>query len=156
MKNFEVEWKALKERKQEDPPEVPKITKLCPIIKWMETFQDFLNHKISNCMMSLATIKTSIGKTGVHLRYHCHHEYHASSKVQMQELTERCKNNPDGHEAMPNTKKQRKPLNKKLSKHIASLINQQVENETKKLAPSQNTSANNDEAYLLSMVEATW
>ena len=33
MKSFEVQWKALKERKGEDPPEVLKITKSLPIIK---------------------------------------------------------------------------------------------------------------------------
>ena len=36
MSNFEIQWKAPKERKDEDDPEVPKITKALPIIKWTE------------------------------------------------------------------------------------------------------------------------
>ena len=43
MSNFEIQWKALKERKDDNDPDVPKITKALPIIKWTETFQDFLN-----------------------------------------------------------------------------------------------------------------
>ena len=42
MSNFETQWKALKDRKDEDDPDVPKITKALPIIKWTEAFQDFL------------------------------------------------------------------------------------------------------------------
>ena len=38
MSNFEIQWKVLKERKDEDDPEVPKITKALPIIKWTEAF----------------------------------------------------------------------------------------------------------------------
>ena len=34
MSNFEIQWKALKERKDEDDPDVPKIAKALPIIKW--------------------------------------------------------------------------------------------------------------------------
>ena len=33
MSNFGIQWKALKERKDEDDPDVPKITKALPIIK---------------------------------------------------------------------------------------------------------------------------
>ena len=36
MSNFEIQWKAPQERKDEDDPEVPKITKALPIIKWTE------------------------------------------------------------------------------------------------------------------------
>ena len=36
MSNFEIQWKALKERKDEDDLDVPKITKALPIIKWTE------------------------------------------------------------------------------------------------------------------------
>ena len=43
MKNFNIQWEALKETKTEDAPEVPKITKALPIIKWTEAFQDYLN-----------------------------------------------------------------------------------------------------------------
>ena len=46
MSNYEIQWKALKERKDEDDPDVPKITKSLLIIKWVEVFQDFLNRVI--------------------------------------------------------------------------------------------------------------
>ena len=42
MKNFEIQWKALRAKKEEDTPEVPKISKALPVIKWTEAFQDFL------------------------------------------------------------------------------------------------------------------
>ena len=32
IKNFEIQWKALKAKKEEDTPEVPKISKSLPII----------------------------------------------------------------------------------------------------------------------------
>ena len=38
MKNFEIQWKVLKERKGDDSPDVPKISKALPVIKWMEAF----------------------------------------------------------------------------------------------------------------------
>ena len=54
MKNFEIQWTVLKERKGDDSPDVPKISKVFPVIKWMEAFQDFLNRKIGNCNIPLA------------------------------------------------------------------------------------------------------
>ena len=56
MSNFEIQWKALKERKDEDDPYVPKITKTLPIIKWTEAFQDFLNWVIGARMITLAYV----------------------------------------------------------------------------------------------------
>ena len=56
MSNFEIQWKALKERKDEDDPEGPKITKALPIIKWTEAFQDFLNRVIGARMIPLAYV----------------------------------------------------------------------------------------------------
>lgn len=49
MKNFEIQWKALKDRKDNDEPEVPKVTKALPIIKWSEAFNDFSNRAIGVC-----------------------------------------------------------------------------------------------------------
>jgi hypothetical protein len=46
MKNFEIQWKALKVKQKEDPPETPKISKALPVIKWTEAFRDFLNRVI--------------------------------------------------------------------------------------------------------------
>ena len=56
MKNFDIQWTVLKERKGDDSPETPKISKALPVFKWMEAFQDFLNRKIRNCNIPLAYI----------------------------------------------------------------------------------------------------
>ena len=56
MSNFEIQWKALKDRKDEDDPEVPTITKALPIIKWTEAFQDFLHRVIGARMIPLAYV----------------------------------------------------------------------------------------------------
>ena len=56
MKNFDIQWTALKEKKGEDSPETPKISKVLPVIKWTEAFQDFLNRKIGNRNIPLAYI----------------------------------------------------------------------------------------------------
>ena len=53
MKNFEIQWKALKARKDEEVPDVPKISKALPVIKWTEAFQDFLNRVIGVRMIPL-------------------------------------------------------------------------------------------------------
>ena len=39
--NFEIQWKALKPKKDEDTSEVPKITHALPVIRWTEVFQGF-------------------------------------------------------------------------------------------------------------------
>ena len=46
IKNFEQQWTALKDRKENDEPEVPKITKSLPIIKWVEAFRDYCHRKV--------------------------------------------------------------------------------------------------------------
>ena len=56
MSNLEIQWKALKDRKDEDDPDVPKISKALPIIKWTEAFQDFLNRVIGARMIWLAYV----------------------------------------------------------------------------------------------------
>ena len=56
MKNFEIQWMALKDRKKDDDPEVPKISKALPIIKWMEAFQDFLHQIIRVRMIPLVYV----------------------------------------------------------------------------------------------------
>ena len=56
MKNFDIQWTALKEKKGDDSPETPKISKALPVIKWTEAFQDFLNRKIGNHNIPLAYI----------------------------------------------------------------------------------------------------
>ena len=56
MSNFEIQWKALKDRKDEDDPDVPKITKALPIVKWTEAFQDFLHRVIGARMIPLGYV----------------------------------------------------------------------------------------------------
>ena len=56
MSNFEIQWKALKDRKDEDDPDVPKIMKALTIIKWTEAFQDFLHRVIGPRMIPLAYV----------------------------------------------------------------------------------------------------
>jgi hypothetical protein len=56
IKNFTQQWKALKDRKDGEVPEVPKITKTLSIIKWTEAFTDFLHRKIGVRMVQLAYI----------------------------------------------------------------------------------------------------
>ena len=47
---------STKRKKRDDSPDVPKISKALPVIKWTETFQDFLNRKIGNRNIPLAYI----------------------------------------------------------------------------------------------------
>ena len=56
MKNFEIQWKALKARKVVDFPEVPKISKSLPILKWAEAFPDFLNQVIGSRTIPLSYV----------------------------------------------------------------------------------------------------
>ena len=56
MKNFDIQWTTLKEKKGDDSPRTPKISKVLPVIKWMEAFQDFLTRKIGNRNIPLAYI----------------------------------------------------------------------------------------------------
>ena len=55
-KNFEIQWKALEDREEEDPPEVPKIMKTLPIMKWTKAFQDYLHRVIHVRVIPLAYI----------------------------------------------------------------------------------------------------
>ena len=56
MKNFKIQWKALRECKEADDPEVPKISKSLPIMKWTEAFQDYLHRTIGVRTIPLAYI----------------------------------------------------------------------------------------------------
>ena len=66
MKNFEIQWKALKDRKDAEEPDVPKISKALPVIKWTEAFRDFLHRVIGVRMIPLAyVIRTDVVPVGV-------------------------------------------------------------------------------------------
>jgi hypothetical protein len=56
MRNFEIQWKALEDKKRGDEPEVPKITKALPIIKWTEAFRDYLHRMVGVRTIPLAYV----------------------------------------------------------------------------------------------------
>jgi hypothetical protein len=56
MKNFSEQWKALENKKSGDEPEVPKITKALPVIKWTEVFRDYLHRVIGVRKVPLAYV----------------------------------------------------------------------------------------------------
>jgi hypothetical protein len=56
MKNFAAQWKALEDKRKVDEPDVPKITKALPVIKWMETFQYYLHQMIGVQTIPLAYV----------------------------------------------------------------------------------------------------
>ena len=60
IKNFEDQWKALKGCREDDEPDVPKISKSLPIIKWTEAFQDFLHRVIGFRMIPLAYVTRAV------------------------------------------------------------------------------------------------
>ena len=56
MKNFDIQSKALKECKEVDDPDIPKISKSLPIMNWTEAFQDYLHRTIGVRTIPLAYI----------------------------------------------------------------------------------------------------
>lgn len=56
VKNFADQWKALKDRREDETPEVPKITKALPVIKWTEAFTDYLHRAIGVRHIPLAYV----------------------------------------------------------------------------------------------------
>jgi hypothetical protein len=55
-RNFQEQWKAIKESKKETQPEVPTITKALPIIRWIEAFQDHCARCIGGRNIPLAYV----------------------------------------------------------------------------------------------------
>jgi hypothetical protein len=56
IKNFEIQWKALKDKKDGDEPDTPKIAKGLNIMKWSESFRDILHRCIGVRMIPLAYV----------------------------------------------------------------------------------------------------
>lgn len=56
IKNFEIQWTALKAKKDGDEPETPKIAKGLNIMKWSESFVDTLNRCIGVRMIPLVYV----------------------------------------------------------------------------------------------------
>jgi hypothetical protein len=53
---MDAQWKALGDKKKADEPEVPKITKALPVIKWTEAFRDYLHRIIGVRTIPLAYV----------------------------------------------------------------------------------------------------
>lgn len=56
MRNFDIQWKALKEKKKEGEPTTPKISKGLNIMKWSEAFSDYLYRCIGSRNIPLAYV----------------------------------------------------------------------------------------------------
>jgi hypothetical protein len=48
MKNFSEQWQALEDKKADNEPEVPKISKQLPILKWTEAYTDYAHRVIGD------------------------------------------------------------------------------------------------------------
>ena len=54
LQDFREQWKALEIKSQEDDSSVPHITKALPIVKWTESFEDFLHQVVGVRCIPLA------------------------------------------------------------------------------------------------------
>ena len=54
LQDFGEQWKALETKSKEDDPSVPHITKALPIVKWTESFEDFLHQVVGVRCIPLA------------------------------------------------------------------------------------------------------
>ena len=55
-KNFEAQWKALKEQKKINDPDVPKIIKALPVIKWTQAIGEYLDSIIVHHTIPLSYV----------------------------------------------------------------------------------------------------
>ena len=56
MRNFQEQWKALEEKRDDGNPDTPIILKSLPIIKWTESFQDHLHRCIGIRLIPLSYV----------------------------------------------------------------------------------------------------
>src|SRR5688500_10927562 len=56
VKTFKDHWKTLCDKKKEDVPDIPKISKSLPIIKWTEAFSDFMAQVVGAQTVPLSCI----------------------------------------------------------------------------------------------------
>ena len=56
IKYFIEQWNAMKKKKEETAPEVPKISKQLPVLKWSEAFIDYLNRAMGARTIPLAYV----------------------------------------------------------------------------------------------------
>ena len=48
LKNFGEQWEAILKKEEEDDADVPKITRALPIVRWTESFEDYLHRAIGS------------------------------------------------------------------------------------------------------------
>ena len=95
--------------------------------------------------------KPSIGKTGVHLRFHKNSEYRTLNQEQKDELRESRVNNPNSPKSgskEPSNEPSKKPksfMKKQVPSHIEAELKRAGESEAQQ---------SNEEQYIMSMVEA--
>ena len=124
-------------------------------------------HDGPNITITANDLKPSIGKTGVHLRYHKHYEYKKITHEQRHELSEWQQDNPDAHKPThvkkpSHVKKPHVTGGPVKSKQISMLVSQQVAAEMKKYNPSVHVGSTNiedkaaadDEEHLMAMVQS--
>ena len=124
-------------------------------------------HEGPNITIAANDSKPSIGKTGVHLRYHKHHEYKKLTHEQCHELSEWRQNNPDAHKPThvkkpPHAKKPRVTGGPVKSKQISMLVSQQVAAEMEKYNSSvhvgsthiEGNASKDDDEHLMAMVQS--
>ena len=87
VKNFDIQWKALVDRKKSDEPDIPKISRTLPVLKWTEAFSDYLHQVIGSRMIPLAYVirghANPPGTAPPHANSQPHSEEHGSVKMDM-------------------------------------------------------------------------
>ena len=56
IQNFQEQWEAPEKRKEDNSPDVPKISKSLPVIKWVEAFEDYCHKAIEAWTIPLVYI----------------------------------------------------------------------------------------------------
>ena len=54
LKNFGKQWDTIKQKEKDDKAGVPKIIRSLPIVRWTESFEDFLHQVIGSCHICLS------------------------------------------------------------------------------------------------------
>lgn len=54
LKDFGEQWEAILQKEKDDEPDVPKITRTLPIVRWTESFEDFLHQIIGSRHIALS------------------------------------------------------------------------------------------------------
>ena len=143
-------------------PYDPVAKKRATGIKWGSALISLAEaHDGPNITIAASDAKPSIGKTGVHLHYHKHHEDKKITHEQHCELSEWQQNNPDAHKPS-HVKKPHVTGGPTKSKQILTLVAQQVAVEMKKYNPTAHVSSTNtadkatadDKHHLMAMVQS--